>query len=99
MSESNAPTPKPVPGRWYLSDKGEEKARFVLRIGWSNSGSAPMVVFREIVKITGKEGRILTQKSIRIPQYKAWFRGYVMQPEGWEPSWFPGIRMGDPCNR
>jgi len=91
----SAPTPKA--GRWYVSDRGEDKARFILMVGWSDSGSIPLITIRERIVSTGKEGFVLTQTKMTSAKYRAYFQHYAMQSEGWEPAWLAGVKKGASC--
>jgi hypothetical protein len=91
----SAPTPRA--GRWYISDRGEDKARFILMVGWSDSGSIPLITIRERIVSTGKEGFVLTQTKMTSAKYRAYFQHYAMQSEGWEPAWLAGVKKGASC--
>ena len=97
MSNKLSTAPLPKAGRWYVNDLGEDKARLVYQIGWSESGLVPMIIFRERIRATNNQGYVLTQQKVLVNQYKGWFKSYTIQPEGWEPSWLAGIKIGESC--
>jgi len=97
MSKQKVSFPHPIAGRWYMNEKGEEGAKLVYRVGWSESGLTPMVTVRAKVTTSGADRKILSQDTLYLNQYKGCFRSYTIQPEGWEPSWFPGIREAANC--
>lgn len=97
MSKSKVSFPAPIAGRWYMNEAGEERAKLVYRVGWSESGLTPMITVRAKVTTSGRDRKILSQDTLLLNQYKGCFKSYTIQPEGWEPGWFAGIREAASC--